>query len=160
MISAVDGIEVAGQSHPDLLLVVADRDGGGPVVDVVVDADVASSGRMPTAPALTSAPVRRVGAGSAGFAVMVNVRCDAVAHLDAGAPRALHERQAFRDVVQLRVGDGALAGDHEVVGHTVHGHSQVGREIVTAGTDLVRDDDPCTTRGSVQVWVLRRTPTR
>ncbi len=40
VVSAVDGIEAAGQPHPHLAFVVADADRRGAVVEVVVDADV------------------------------------------------------------------------------------------------------------------------
>ena len=40
VISAVDRIDVPGQAHPDVVIVVADADGGRPVVHLVIDADV------------------------------------------------------------------------------------------------------------------------
>ena len=66
----------------------------------------------------------------------------AVPNFDARAGGAPHELQALRDVVQPCVGDRVGAGDHEVVGHTVHGHPEVGHQVVAAGTGLVGDDDP------------------
>ena len=56
--------------------------------------------------------------------------------------RTLHEPQAFHDVVESGVGYDVVSGDHEVVRRTVHGYTEVGREILTARTDLVCDDDP------------------
>ena len=71
----------------------------------------------------------------------------AVANLDARAGGAPHELQALRDVVQPCIGDGLGPGHREVVGHTVHGHSEVGHQVVAAVTGLIRNDDPGAARG-------------
>ncbi len=53
----------------------------------------------------------------------------------------------FGDVVQPRIGDSVIIGDGEIVGYAVHGHPEVRHHILSAGTDLVRDDDPCAAGG-------------
>ena len=142
MISAVNRIEVTGQAHPYLVLIVADTDRGGTVVEVVVDADVRAQVECRRRQLSHPAPEGRVRAVGFVAAAVVEHALGAVPNLDARAAGAPHELQALRDVVQPRVGDRAGTGDHEVVGHTVRGHTEVGHQIVTAGTDLVGDDDP------------------
>ena len=97
---------MTGQPHPHPMLVVADADGGGAVVEVVLDADVRAQVECRRRQLSHPAPVRRVRAvGFVGPAV-VERALGAVPHLDARAGGAPHELQALRDVVEPCIGDG------------------------------------------------------
>jgi hypothetical protein len=141
MVSAVDRVETSGQSHAHLAIVVTDPQGRRAVVQIVGDADVRAQIERRRSQLSHPVPVRRVVALAVARAAHCGNALRAEQDLDAGAVRTLHELHAFHDVVEPRFGDFVGSGDHEVVGCAVHGHTEVGCEILTAATDLIRDDD-------------------
>ena len=127
---------MAGRADADGMVVAADRDGGGTVVDLVGDTDTRTEVERRRHRISPPPPVRNARTRGLGADAVVEQPLAAAAHLDAGAAGALHEFQAPEDKPHLRLD---VAGDQEVVRQAVHGHAQIGLHGVMLFGDARHD---------------------